>query len=97
MTQAAERTATYADLVAASDLLSAEIIFGQLVTHRRGDIRHNATLDLLMHALAPVIWNETLDPESWICLRRVEVHVGPRELSFALSLIWPSKRLRRTA
>jgi hypothetical protein len=77
MAQPAKRAATYADLVAASDLLIAEIIFGRLVTHRRGDIHHNGTLDLLMHALAPVIWNKSRHPQSWICLRRVEVHVGP--------------------
>jgi hypothetical protein len=64
-TKPAKRAATYADLVAASDLLIAEIIFGRLVTHRRGDPRHNSTLDMLLHAIAPVVWPESWRPQSW--------------------------------
>ena len=77
MAQHARCAATYADLVAASDLLIAEIIFGRLVTHRRGDLHHNVVLAALMSALAPVVLNESRHPQSWLCLPRVEVHVGP--------------------
>lgn len=77
MAMPAKRAATYADLVAASDLLIAEIIFGRLVTHRRGDVHHNGVLAALTAALAPVVLNESRHPQSWFCLGRVEVHVGP--------------------
>ncbi len=50
MGHSTRRVATYADLVAASDLLIAEIIFGRLVTHRRGDPRHNRTVSFAQHA-----------------------------------------------
>jgi Uma2 family endonuclease len=76
MKNPANRAATYADLLAASDLLIAEILFGRLVTHRRGDPRHNMTLGLLSRALVPVVLDERPHPQSWICLRRVELHLG---------------------
>lgn len=91
-TKTAKRAATYADLVAASDLLIAEIIFGRLVTHRRGDPRHNSTLDMLLHALAPVVWPESWRPQAWIALRRVEVHLGPHVVVPDLAA-WRYRRL----
>jgi Uma2 family endonuclease len=77
MAQPAKRSATYEDLMAASDLLVAEIILGRLVTHRRGDLHHDRTVGLLSHALAPVILDQRPRSQSWTCLRRVEVHLGP--------------------
>ena len=77
MAQTAKRAATYEDLVAASDLLIAEIIFGRSVTHRRGDPRHNWTLNSLLLALAPVVWNEQPAPSVLDVPGRIEVHLGP--------------------
>lgn len=37
MASSVTRAANYADVMAASDLLIAEIIFGRPVKHRRGD------------------------------------------------------------
>ncbi|HEX6000658.1 MAG TPA: Uma2 family endonuclease [Hyphomicrobiaceae bacterium] len=77
MAQPARRGARYADVVAASDLVIAEIIFGRLVTHRRGDRRHNVVLQRLLFAIKPVEFPDGRDPRPWLCLPRVEVHIGP--------------------
>jgi Uma2 family endonuclease len=76
-TKPAKRAATYADLVAASDLLIAEIVFGRLVTHRRGDPRHNRIVTLLSSILAPVLLDDWRRPDAWIGLYRPEMHLGP--------------------
>jgi len=77
MGHSTKRAATYADLVAASDLQIAEIIFGRLVTHRRGDPRHNRTVTSLNTLLAPLFLHEGQQPDAWIGLYRPEVHLGP--------------------
>jgi len=92
MTKPASRAATYADLLAASDLLIAEILFGRLVTHRRGDPHHNRTVTSLLGLLGRMELSERPHPQSWTCLYRPELHLGPHVVVPDLAA-WRRRRL----
>jgi Uma2 family endonuclease len=92
MAEPAQRAATYEDLLAVPENLVAEILFGRLVTHPRGEPLHNATVTMLSCALSPVVSGEGRHPEAWICLYRPEVHLGPHVMVPDLAA-WRRRRL----
>ena len=92
MTQIAQKTATYEDLLAVPELLVAEILFGRLVTHPLFFPRHAATIGALLGVLGQPFLFGRDRPEAWILLYRPEVHLGPHVVVPDLAA-WRRKRL----
>jgi len=75
MADAAQRRATYQDVLSAPDHLVAELIFGQLVTHPRPALRHASVASNLGGELYGPFRKGTGGPGGWIILDEPEVHL----------------------
>jgi Uma2 family endonuclease len=73
MAKAAQRAATYQDLLAVPDYLVAEILFGSLVTHPRPGPRHSIAGSALG---SPFQFGRGGRPGGWIFMDEPELHLG---------------------
>jgi len=72
-----DRPATYDDLIALSDLFIAEIVNGELHGTRRLPPRASCASSALGYRILAAYNKRPRDPEGWVVLRSVEVHLGP--------------------
>jgi Putative restriction endonuclease len=77
MSKTAAKPATYADLEAVPPLLTAEILFGNLVTHPRPAPRHAAAHVRLITVLGGPFDFGVGGPGGWYFLLEPELHLGP--------------------
>jgi Uma2 family endonuclease len=77
MTNPARQPATYADLEAVPPHLTAEILFGNLVTHPRPVPRHSAAHVRLIAVLSGPFDFGINGPGGWYFLLEPELHLGP--------------------
>jgi Uma2 family endonuclease len=76
--QPTKKHATYADLEAVPPHLVAEIIDGELVTHRRPSPRHGAASSALGGKLTNTFQFGDGGPGGWIFIDEPELHIGPQ-------------------
>jgi Uma2 family endonuclease len=72
-----KKLATYADLKAVSPLLTAEILFGTLVTHPRPVPRHVTAHNSLGAIVTNPFQFGISGPGGWIFMTEPELHLGP--------------------
>jgi hypothetical protein len=77
MNQTVKMPATYADLQAVPPHLTAEILFGNLVTHPRPVPRHAFAHSSLVGLLQGPLQFGVGGPGGWIFLNEPELHFGP--------------------
>lgn len=77
MTEPAKRNATYEDLRAVPEHLTAEIIFGALVTHPKPAPPHAAAQSALNSELGGPFQKGRGGPGGWIFMTEPELHLGP--------------------
>jgi Uma2 family endonuclease len=80
MADASKRNATYADLAAVPPHLTAEIIFGALVTHPRPSPKHVTSSGALQIELGTPFQKGRGGPGGWIIVPEPELHLGPHIL-----------------
>lgn len=77
MTQPAKSNATYDDLVAVPEHLTAEIIFGALYTHPKPAPPHAMAQNSLSHELTGPFQKGRGGPGGWWFMTEPELHLGP--------------------
>ncbi len=77
MNDPAKRNATYEDLAAVPEHLTAEIIFGALYTHPKPAPRHATAQNALGHELTGPFQKGRGGPGGWIFMTEPELHLGP--------------------
>jgi Uma2 family endonuclease len=77
MAEPAKRNATYDDLIAVPEHLSAEIIFGALYTHPKPAPPHGAAQSALSVELGGPFQKGRGGPGGWIFMTEPELHLGP--------------------
>lgn len=94
MADAAERRATYEDVLAAPSHVVAEVIAGRLYTHARPRIRHARSSSRLGVHLGGPFDVGIGGPGGWVLLDEPELHLGPQPDILAPDLAgWRRQRL----
>lgn len=78
MSDAAQRIATYRDVLAAPDNMIAEIISGHLYTQPRPAARHTRAMSQLGYDLVGPFDRGKAGPGGWHILDEPELHIGPQ-------------------
>lgn len=89
----AQRTATYADLLAVPDHMVGEIVNGELVTSPRPSVLHAAVSSALGEELGPPFKRGKGGPGGWIILDEPELHFRNREALVPDLAGWRRERL----
>jgi hypothetical protein len=92
MTEPARKPATYADLEAVPPLRTAEILFGNLVTHPRPVPRHGGAQNSVSGVVTGPFQFGIGGPGGWIFLVEPELHLGPHVVAPDLAG-WKRERL----
>ena len=92
MNQTAKQPATYADLEAVPPHLTAEILFGHLVTHPKPVPQHGAAQASLSALVAGPFQFGKGGPGGWVFIIEPELHLGPHVVAPDLAG-WRRERL----
>jgi Uma2 family endonuclease len=92
MNQTVKKPATYADLEAVPPHLTAEILFGNLVTHPKPIPRHGAAQISLGALIAGPFQFGVGGPGGWVFIAEPELHFGPHVVAPDLAG-WRKERL----
>jgi Uma2 family endonuclease len=93
MTQPAQRTATYEDLLAVPEHQVAEILFGRLVTHPHPAPQYVSAATALSGILGTAVQPKAGESGGWAFMTEPKLHLGPHVLVPDLAA-WRREKLR---